>query len=400
MRPDDRIVIIGGGPGGLSAARAYRETGGRGEVTILTTEPYPPYRRPPLTKEYLRGEVERDELPMQDVHWFDENDVKLRTLTRALTLDRDRGVVETETDELPYDACVLATGSEPVRIPIPGGEDPEVLVMRTIDNSERLRGRTGEGSRALVVGSGFIGCEAAVSLSLLGTQVSLISQESVPQEQRLGPEVGERVKGWLESYGVDLRYLGTEVEGIERENGGFRVTVEGGESISTGTVLFGTGVSPRMQLAEEAKLEIEEGGVVTDSSMRTSGSDIFAVGDIAFAMNESAGERQKVEHWGEALEHGRIAGTVLAGGEASWSMAPGFWSTMGEKTLKYWSWSGGWDEAHFVDHVERGEAGEASESFTVWYGRNGVCVGVLAHNCDKDYEEGREIVEGGALLPR
>jgi hypothetical protein len=187
----------------------------------------------------------------------------------------------------------------------------------------------------------------------------------VPQEQRLGPEVGERVKGWLESYGVDLRYLGTEVEGIERENGGFRVTVEGGESISTGTVLFGTGVSPRMQLAEEAKLEIEEGGVVTDSSMRTSGSDIFAVGDIAFAMNESAGERQKVEHWGEALEHGRIAGTVLAGGEASWSMAPGFWSTMGEKTLKYWSWSGGWDEAHFVDHVERGEAGEASESCSV-----------------------------------
>ena len=400
MNQNDRIVIIGGGPGGLSAARAYRETGGRGNVTILTAEPYTPYRRPPLTKEYLRGEVDRDELPMQDARWFEENGVELRTLTRALTLRPDRGVVETETGEVPYDACVLATGSEPIRIPVPGGDDPEVLVMRTIENSERLRGRVGAGSRALVVGSGFIGCEAAVSLSLRGAQVTLVSQDAVPQEQRLGSDVGERMKGWLESYGVDLKYLGTDVEGIERENGGFRVTVGGGESISTETVLFGTGVSPRTQLAEEAGLEIEGGGVVTDSSMRTSGPGILAVGDIAFAMNESAGGRQKVEHWGDALEHGRIAGTVLAGGEAAWSMAPGFWSTMGEKTLKYWSWSGGWDEARFVDHVERGEAGEASESFTVWYGRDGVCVGVLAHNCDKDYEEGRELVEGGAPLPR
>jgi hypothetical protein len=111
-------------------------------------------------------------------------------------------------------------------------------------------------------------------------------------------------------------------------------------------------------------------------------------------MNESAGSRQKVEHWGDALEHGRIAGTVLAGGEAVWTMAPGFWSTMGDKTLKYWAWSGGWDEARFVN-----KDGTGGEAFTVWYGKEGVTVGVLAHNADEDYENGRGLIEQGARLP-
>lgn len=393
MNQNERIVIVGGGPGGLATAQAYREAGGRGSVVLLTAEPYPPYERPMLTKEYLRGEVDRDALPMQEAGWFAENAIELRLTTTVTSLDRDRGLVETESGEVPYDACVLATGSEPIRIPVPGGDDPEILVMRTIENSERLKRRVGKGSKAVVVGSGFIGCEAAVSLSMRGAEVTLVSQEEGPQKERLGKDVSRRILGWLEGYDVDLR-LGANVEGIERRDGGFEVAVEGGEAISTQTVLFGTGVRPRTQLAEEAGLEIESGGVVTDSSMRTSAPGIFAVGDIVYAMNESAGGRQKVEHWGDALEHGRIAGTVLAGGEATWSMAPGFWSVMGEKTLKYWSWSGGWDEARFVD-----KGGPEGEAFAVWYGRDGVLVGVLGHNADEDYERGRGLIEQRASLP-
>lgn len=393
MNLNERIVIVGGGPGGLSAAQAYREAGGRGEVILLSAESYLPYERPPLTKEFLRGEVGRDELPMQEAAWFEENNVEPRIATTVNALDRERRVLETEDGDVPYDACVLATGSEPIRIPVPGGEDPDILVMRTIENSERLKSRVGEGSTVVVVGSGFIGCEAAVSLSMRGARVTLVSQEEGPQKQRLGEDVARRIEGWLEGYGVDLR-LGTNVEGIERRDGGFEVAVGGGETVSAGTVLFGTGVSPRTRLAREAGLEIEEGGVVTDSSMRTSAPGIFAVGDIVYAMNESAGRRQKVEHWGDALTHGRIAGTVLAGGEASWDSAPGFWSVMGEKTLKYWAWSGGWDEARFVD-----KDGPDGEAFTVWYGKEGVCVGVLAHNVDEDYNNGRELVEQKSPLP-
>jgi 3-phenylpropionate/trans-cinnamate dioxygenase ferredoxin reductase component len=393
MNQSDRVVIVGAGPGGFSTARAYRQVGGRGQVILISAESYPPYNRPPLTKEYLRDEIERDELPIESAEWFEENNVELRLATTARSLDRDRRVVETEDGEVSYDSLVLATGSEPIRIPVPGADDPEILVMRTIENSERLKSRVGKESRVVVVGSGFIGCEAAASLSLRGAEVTLISLEERPQRERLGEDVSQRIEGWLESYGVKL-YLGTVVEGIARKNGGFEVTVEGGETVVAKTVLFGTGVEPRTRLAEEAGLEIEQGGVVTDSSMRTSALGIFAVGDIVFAMNESAGSRQKVEHWGDALEHGRIAGTVLAGGEAVWTMAPGFWSTIGDKTLKYWAWSGGWDEARFVN-----KDGAGGEAFTVWYGKEGVTVGVLAHNADEDYEEGRGLIEQGAPLP-
>lgn len=167
--------------------------------------------------------------------------------------------------------------------------------------------------------------------------------------------------------------------------------VEGGEPVAADTVLLGTGVEPRTRLAENAGLEVEEGGILADSSMRTGAPGIFAVGDISYAYNEAAGRRLHVEHWGEALNHGRVTGTVLAGGEAVWDVAPGFWSTIGAYTLKYVAWGEAWDDARFTDHGEG--------AFTVHYGLDGTCVGVLTHDHDEDYERGRELVESGAPLP-
>jgi NADPH-dependent 2,4-dienoyl-CoA reductase/sulfur reductase-like enzyme len=358
-------------------------------VTMLAAEPYPPYQRPPLTKEYLRGEMGRDGLWIENPEWYAENGVDLRLATRVKALDRERNTIETEGGKIHYDACVLATGSEPVRVPVPGADDPEILVMRTLENSNRLREGVGEGDRAVVVGSGFIGCEAAASLSIRGAEVTLISLEQSPQKARLGEEVGERIEGWLRGYGVEVR-LGASIDGVTRKDGAYSVSVENGEQVAADTVLFGTGVSPRTELAERAGLAVGE-GIVTDSAMRTSGTGVFAVGDVAQAFNESARRYLSVEHWGDALEHGRIAGMVLAGGEASWTMAPGFWSTIGDKTLKYWAWGDGWDAKRYV---------AKGESFTVWYGRQGTLVGVLAHGSDEDYEEGRELIESGAPFSR
>jgi 3-phenylpropionate/trans-cinnamate dioxygenase ferredoxin reductase subunit len=389
VNPGEHLVIVGGGPAGFATARAYREAGGRARVTILTSEQYAPYNRPPLTKEFLRGEAPSEDLPLESDGWYGENGVELRLSAVVTGLIRDNQTVELDDgDELTYDACVLATGSEPIRLPVPGADDPEILVMRTVENSRRLQGRIGENSSAVVVGSGFIGCEAAASLALLGGDVTLISLEESPQQERLGQEVGERIAAWLRDYGVNLR-LGANLEGIERSASGYELTVEGADTISAGTVLFGTGVVPRTGLAEEAGLKVD-GGVVTDSSMRTSAPGIFAVGDIARAYNESAGRHLSVEHWGDALEHGRIAGTVISGVEAAWGMAPGFWSTIGDKTLKYWAWGDGWDEQLFEDK---------GESFTVWYGKEGTLVGVLSHDADDSYERGRELIERGESFP-
>lgn len=389
MNRDGRLVIVGGGPAGLATARAYRDAGGLGHVVILSTEPYPPYNRPPLTKDFLRGESGREDLPLEAEGWYRNNDVGLRLSTVVESLDRERSSVETDAGErFAFDACVLATGSEPIRIPVPGADDPEIVVMRTLEDSARLRDRVGKGDRAVVVGSGFIGCEAAASLSMRGAEVTLVSLEEVPQGERLGGEVGGRIRGWLEGYGVDLR-LGTALEGMERRGGGYSVAVENGEDIIAGTVLFGTGVRPRTGLAEGAGLEVD-GGVMTDSAMRTSAPGIFAVGDIARAFSEAAGRHVSVEHWDDALEHGRIAGTVIAGGEAAWSMAPGFWSTIGDRTLKYWAWDGGWDEHAFEDR---------GDSFVVRYGKAGVLAGILAHGADEDYENGRGAIERGEPFP-
>jgi 3-phenylpropionate/trans-cinnamate dioxygenase ferredoxin reductase component len=387
---DRHLVIVGAGPAGLATARAYREGGGRGRVTMLTPEPYAPYRRPPLTKEYLRGEASREDLPIESGDWYEENDVELRLLTSVGTIDRQRQIViADEGEELSYDVCVLATGSEPIRPPVPGGDDPEILTMRTVENSTRLQDRVGEGDRAVVVGSGFIGCEAAASLSMRGAAVTLASHEQSPQRRRLGDAVGERIEGWLGDFGVDLR-LGVKIEGVERKDGGLAVNLEDGDILDTGTVLFATGVRPRIQLAAEAGLAVDH-GIITDSSMRTSAPGIYAVGDIAQAYNESAGRHLSVEHWGDALEHGRIAGTVIAGSEAAWSMAPGFWSTIGDKRLKYWAWGDGWDEQFFEDE---------GEAFTVWYGKEGVLVGVLSHGTDEDYERGRGLIESRQSFSR
>ena len=390
MNEAGKLVIIGGGPAGLAAARSYRAEGGSGQVEILTTEDFPPYRRPPLTKEYLRGEIPRQDLPMEEPDWYEKNDVRLRLSTPVRAVDVERRIVETGTGEVGYDALVLATGSEPFRLPVPGGNDPEIMVIRTVQDSTRVQQSIVAGGRATVVGSGFIGCEAAASLAMRSAEVTLVSMENLPQEQRLGEDVGNQILSWLESYGVELR-LGVSVEEIERSASDFSVTLGGGKRVTSGALLFGTGVRPRTRLAKDAGIEMEAGGIVVDSSMRTSAPGIFAVGDIAYAMNTVAGRRLRVEHWGDALIQGQVAGKTIAGGESSWDSVPGFWSTIGDKRIKYAAWGDGWDESRFVDHDEG--------AFTIWYGKEDRCVGVLTHLADEDYEAGRGLIETGSPLP-
>ncbi len=362
-------------------------------MTILAAENFPPYRRPPLTKEYLRGEIPREELPLEAEAWFRKNEIRLRTGVEARKLDPEhQTIIAAGGEEIPYDACVLATGSEPIRLPVPGADDPEILTIRTLEDSDALRERVHPGSRVAVVGSGFIGCEAAASLAMRGAQVTMISLEDLPQKTRLGEEIGQKIRGWLEDYGIALR-LGEGVEEIKRRaDGGFRISPSGpGPEVEADIVLFGTGVEARTGLAEDAGLEVDEGGILCDTSMHTRTPGVFAAGDVALAHNESAGRRLHVEHWGEALNHGRVAGRIIAGEEAAWDVAPGFWSTIGQRRIKYVAWGDGFDEVRLVDH--------GGGSFTAWYGMEGVCVGVLTHERDEDYERGRRIVESGGRIP-
>ncbi|HEX3909623.1 MAG TPA: FAD-dependent oxidoreductase [Solirubrobacteraceae bacterium] len=399
----ERIAIVGAGPAGLATARAYREHGGEGEVTLIGTEPLLPYRRPPLTKEFLRGELAAEALRLEQQEWFERQAVQLRLGRSVSAIDPGAGAVVLAghggqgSDEdgaapvherLYADAIVLATGSEPLRPKLPGLDDERVLTMRTLPDSVDLIERSREQARIVVIGTGFIGCEIAASLALRGAGVTLIGEEPLPQCGRLGEQVGGRIAGWLSALGVQL--LGGEgVRGVDQ---GRVVELEDGTRIEASSVVLGMGARPRVELARAAGLALEQGAVTVDGSLcvpDTSGSAILAAGDIAYAYNASAGRRLRVEHWGDALEQGEIAGRVLAGEDAVWDSVPGFWSTLGSHTLKYAAWGDGHDTARLEDHGEG--------AFTVWYSREGALVGVLTHECDSDYECGRELIRAQAV---
>ncbi len=384
----ERIVIVGAGPAGLSTARTYRECGGEGEVTLVGEEPLLPYSRPPLTKELLRGEFDVNELPIEREEWFDANEVKLLRGMRVSAVDPSRGEVTLEGHvRLPADAIVLATGSEPSRPPIPGVEHAGVQTVRRLPDSECIAAASGAGARVIVIGTGFIGCEVAGSLAMRGLDVTLIGEERLPQIERLGERAAQLIAGWLGDLGV--KALGSAA--VSAIHDGRAVELIDGRRVEGSPIVLAAGVKPRGELAETAGLQMRGGAVVVDEAMRTSAPDVLAVGDLACAFNVSAGRHLRVEHWGDALGHGEIAGQTLALGSGRWESVPGFWSTIGERTLKYAAWGDGFDEAHLL-------AGEDG-AFTVWYAREGVAVGVLTHERDEDYERGRELISVGAPLP-
>jgi 3-phenylpropionate/trans-cinnamate dioxygenase ferredoxin reductase component len=372
-------LIIGGGPAAIAAARGYRDAGGEGSVAIITDEHRMPYSRPPLTKQLLRGEMGEDELPLESEDWLRQQRISLIS-GRAVSVDADtREVTISGGRALDYGDALLATGAEPTRVPVPGADHPGVRVIRALDHVREVIARLGDGEPVIVIGSGFIGCEIAASLRRRGHRVTLISDETEPNVARLGEEAARRIHGWLDEEGVEVR-LGSEVESIEP---GFTVTA-GEARAQAPVVVMAGGVAPRVELAVSAGLELTSGAVPVDAHQRTAKPGLYAAGDVAFAENAAARRHLRVEHWGDALGQGEVAGRNAAGVDAVWDAVPGFWSTIGDHTLKYAAWGDGFDDSRCENHGEG--------AFTCWYGLEGKIVGVLTHERDEDYERGSELI--------
>ena len=379
------LLIVGGGPAGLAAARAYRQADGSGQVAIITDEHRIPYARPPLTKDLLRGESVIADLPIEPEAFFDENHIELIG-GRAVSLDAGERIVALSGGrQLEYTRCLLSTGAEPKRLPVRGADHPRVTAMRNLDDFHRLEEHLGGKPEMVVIGSGFIACEIAASLSSTGYAVDLVSDEEAPNIRRLGADAAKLIGVWLADAGVRLQ-LGTPVDHVEHRDG--LCIVSAGEwRVEADLVLMATGVAPRGELALAAGLELDAGAIPVDSGMRTSIDGLLAAGDVAKADNEVAGRAVRVEHWGDALGQGAIAGRTAADVAARWDAVPGFWSTIGEHTLKYVAWGDGYDQSSIRRHVNGG--------FTVRYGADGKLVGVLTNRADEDYDRGQtEIAEG------
>src|SRR3954447_8433422 len=296
------FVIVGAALAGAKAAEALREEGFDGQVVLVGAEDERPYERPPLSKEYLRGEA--DSKPyVHDEDFYASHDIDLRLGRSAVSLDTGRGEVALDDGErLRYERLLIATGAEPRRLSIPGADLDNVLYLRTVEDSDALRKRLDQGGTAVVVGAGWIGCEVAASARQKGVDVTVLDPLAVPLERVLGPEVGAIYRDVHADHGVRM-LMQTGVEAFEGSGAVERVRTTDGKTLECDFVVVGVGVEPRTQLAAQAGLQIDN-GIRANQYLETSAPGVFAAGDVVNADHPFFAQPIRVEHWGNALEQG------------------------------------------------------------------------------------------------
>lgn len=354
---------------------------------MVSDDDRPPYFRPHLTKQLLTGEIAIDAIELEPPDWYRSLDIDLQLACAVTAIDPGARTLLTSHGPFDFEQLVLATGSRASRLPIPGGDDDRVVTIRRAVDAIRVLEGIESGSPVLVIGSGFVGCEVAASLSTRGIGVTMASSEAQPQAERLGPDAGALIDGWLRELGVSMR-SGVHVTSLQHGPSAVRATLDDGTAIDSGWVIMATGATPNIEVAKPLGLVVD-GAIPVDASMHTAVHGIFAVGDIVRAVNASAGRAFRVEHWGDAERMGQVAGTVAAGSTDAWREAPGFWSSLAGRQLKYVAWGDGWDRA-----VTR----RSNDGLTIWYSYDGRYAGVLTYNHDEDLEAGTELVESNAAF--
>ena len=343
-------VIVGAGLAGAKAAEALREQGFDGRVVLIGQEAERPYERPPLSKDYLRGESEREKAYVHPAGFYEEKRIELRTATTVERIDTGAREVELAGGErLGYERLLLATGAEPRRMRVPGADLDGVHYLRDFADSDALAARLNEGGSVAVVGAGWIGAEVAASARQKGLEVALIEVADVPLEGVLGRELGEIYAQIHRDHGVAL-HTGAGVEAFEGSGRVERVRLSGGNTIDCDFAVVGIGVVPRTALAEAAGIEVDN-GILTTAGLATSAPGVFATGDVANAEHPFYGRRLRVEHWANALNQPATAAAAMLGEPASYDRLPYFFSDQYDVGMEYTGYAVDWDEVVFRGDV-------------------------------------------------
>ena len=334
------VVIVGGGLAAAKTAEALRAQGYEGPVTLVGAEQHLPYERPPLSKDYLAGKAEFDDAIVHPADWYEQNNVTLRLGTEVTAVHPSESAVELAGGErLEYGALVLATGSSPRRLPIPGAEN--ALTLRYREDSDAIRATFGEGKRLVIVGAGWIGLEVAAAARDKGTQVTVLESAELPLLAVLGREMGKVFADLHREHGVDLHF-GVSVAEIAADG----VRLKDGTHFPADAVVLGVGAAPRLELAEEAGLATDN-GVLVDAALRTSDPAIYAVGDIANHDHPVLGHRVRVEHWATALNQPAAAAAAILGEDGDgYRELPYFFSDQYDLGMEYVGTSPG--DSHVV----------------------------------------------------
>lgn len=330
-----RLVVVGAGLAGVTAVETLRSEGFDGSITLIGAEPHTPYERPPLSKGYLMGDEARDAVFSHPDEWYREHDVDLRTGTRVTSLDRRDRVVATEDGgRVDYDGVLLATGSRPRRLDVPGADLDGIHQLRTVDDSDSLKRALDGGERLVVVGGGWIGLEVAAAARAAGLEVVVLERGEVPLGSVLGPQVARVFADLHRDHGVDLR-PSSEVARFVGRNGALEaVELTDGSRIDADLALVAVGAVPRTELAEAAGLAVDD-GVLVDAHLRTADPRVAAAGDIANVDHPVLGRRVRVEHWATANSQGPVAARSLLGQETTYRDLPFFFTDQYDLGMEY-----------------------------------------------------------------
>jgi len=352
------FVIVGASLAGAKAAETLRAEGFDGRVVLIGAEAERPYERPPLSKDYLRGEADAKPY-VHDEGFYAEHDIELRTSTTVERIDAASSEVLLSGGEtLGFERLLIATGAEPRRISLPGGDLDGVLTLRAMEDSEAIRARIDAGGRLVTIGAGWIGAEVAASARQRGCDVTILELAQLPLERVLGPELGAVYRDIHTEHSVQF-IGGAAIEAIEGDGRVAAVRLAGDRRIEADFVVVGVGVEPRIALARAAGIETEN-GILVDERLQTSAPGIFAAGDVANARHPFYGTRIRVEHWANALNQGPAAARNMLGRAEPYDRIPYFFSDQYDVGMEYAGYAAAWDEVVF-----RGDA-QSREFIAFW----------------------------------
>jgi 3-phenylpropionate/trans-cinnamate dioxygenase ferredoxin reductase component len=392
MSSQSTFVIVGAGMAGGKAAETLREEGFDGRIVLVGAEPHRPYERPPLSKDYLRGEGGMAWL-QEDEGWYAQNDVELRTSANVEAIDPSASAVTLAGGErLEYDRLLLTTGAEPRRLPLDGADLDGVHLLRTVEDSDAIKTAFEAGGRMVVIGGGWIGCEVAASARQKGMDVTLVEPLELPLLRVLGPELGALYRDVHVDQGVEM-LLGTGVEAIEGSGRAERVRTSDGRTIDCAAVVVGIGVAPRTGLAEAAGLQVDN-GILTDERLQTSAEGVFAAGDVANATHPVFDRRVRVEHWANALEQGPAAARAMLGRDVRYDKVPYFFSDQYDVGMEY----AGLHDPGSDELVVRGDM--AAREFVAFWLRGDRLIAGMNVNVWDVSDPIQELVRSGAPIDR
>jgi 3-phenylpropionate/trans-cinnamate dioxygenase ferredoxin reductase subunit len=379
------FLLVGGGMASAHCASELRRRGAEGSILVAGREPEPPYERPPLSKEYLRGEAERADAYVNPADWYEQNGVELHTGMSVMSLDPASRTAKLQGgEEVAFGKALVATGAMVNILHVEGAGNDGIHYLRAFANSDSIRADAEASEHVVLIGGSYIGTEVAASLTTRGVKCSIVMMEDVALSRVFGEDAGRWFQEKLESNGVAV-HGGEQLQAFEGDGRVTAVVTDGGRRIECDAVVIGAGVHPDVMLAQRAGLDVDN-GIVCDSKLQTSAEGIYAAGDCCSYDSVVHGRRLRVEHWDVAMQQGQHAAGNLLGEDRDYEVVPYFFSDLADwASLEYVGPAADWDQ-----EVWRGDR-DAGE-FSVWYLKDGRVAGALSVDRSEDLAEARRLL--------